>query len=39
MEDCGHDRRGRVDEWPEARRGGVDEIKVLVSELNQWLAK
>jgi histidine triad (HIT) family protein len=28
----------RVDEWPEARRGGVDEIKVLVSELSRWLA-
>jgi len=28
----------RVDEWPEARRGGVEEIGVLVSELNRWLA-
>jgi histidine triad (HIT) family protein len=29
----------RVTEWPEAQRGGVEEIKVLVSELNRWLAK
>jgi histidine triad (HIT) family protein len=29
----------RMTEWPEARRGDVEEIKVLVSELNRWLAK
>jgi histidine triad (HIT) family protein len=29
----------RVDEWPQARRGGVDDIKVLVSELNRWLTQ